>query len=108
MIRRKKKIQDEKCTQAILFARVSSKKQKDKGVSLDVQEANAGMQNEILTILLKDCSLNGKTLSYNLRSPFDKLLVSQLSDWKDIIINNIKDLDAIEYNIKALNLVERK
>lgn len=37
MIRRKKKIQDEKCTQAILFARVSSKKQKDKGVSLDVQ-----------------------------------------------------------------------
>ena len=37
MIRRKKKIQDEKCSQAILFARVSSKKQKDKGVSLDVQ-----------------------------------------------------------------------
>lgn len=37
MIRRKKKIQNEKCTQAILFARVSSKKQKDKGVSLDVQ-----------------------------------------------------------------------
>ena len=28
---------DEKCTQAIVFARVSSKKQKDKGVSLDVQ-----------------------------------------------------------------------
>ncbi|MEI3533948.1 MAG: recombinase family protein [Alphaproteobacteria bacterium] len=27
----------EKCTQAIVFARVSSKKQKDKGVSLDVQ-----------------------------------------------------------------------
>ena len=37
MIRRQKKIQNEKCTQAILFARVSSKKQKDKGVSLDVQ-----------------------------------------------------------------------
>lgn len=28
---------NEKCTQAIVFARVSSKKQKDKGVSLDVQ-----------------------------------------------------------------------
>lgn len=28
---------DEKCKQAIVFARVSSKKQKDKGVSLDVQ-----------------------------------------------------------------------
>lgn len=77
-------------------------------LSYIMKEANAGMQNEILTILLKDCSLNGKTLSYNLRSPFDKLLVSQISDWKDIIINNIKDLEAIEYNIKALDLVERK
>ena len=28
---------NEKCTQAIVFARVSSKKRKDKGVSLDVQ-----------------------------------------------------------------------
>lgn len=29
---------NEKCTQAIIFARVSSKRQKDEGVSLDVQE----------------------------------------------------------------------
>lgn len=28
----------EKCTQAIVFCRVSSKRQKDEGVSLDVQE----------------------------------------------------------------------
>lgn len=28
----------EKCKQAIIFARVSSKRQKDEGVSLDVQE----------------------------------------------------------------------
>lgn len=29
---------DEKCKQAIVFCRVSSKRQKDEGVSLDVQE----------------------------------------------------------------------
>jgi ribosomal protein L32E len=73
-----------------------------------MKEANAGMQNEILTILLKECKINNKILSYSLRSPFDKLLASQPSDWKNIIINNIKDLEAIEYNIKALDLVERK
>ena len=29
---------NEKCTQAVVFCRVSSKRQKDEGVSLDVQE----------------------------------------------------------------------
>lgn len=29
-----------KCTQAIIFARVSSKRQKDEGISLEVQEEN--------------------------------------------------------------------
>ena len=45
---------NEKCTQAIVFARVSSKKQKDKGVSLDVQMETItqycidnGLQNKI-------------------------------------------------------------
>ena len=31
---------NEKCKQAIIFARVSSKRQKDEGVSLDVQKKN--------------------------------------------------------------------
>ena len=38
MRKKYRKIGDnEKCTQAILFARVSSKRQKEEGVSLDVQ-----------------------------------------------------------------------
>ena len=32
-----KKVVSQKCTQAIIFARVSSKRQKDEGISLQVQ-----------------------------------------------------------------------
>lgn len=35
-----KKAVSQKCTQAIIFARVSSKRQKDEGISLEVQEEN--------------------------------------------------------------------
>ena len=35
-----KRVVSQKCTQAIIFARVSSKRQKDEGISLQVQEEN--------------------------------------------------------------------
>ena len=35
-----KKVVYQECTQAIIFARVSSKRQKDEGISLQVQEEN--------------------------------------------------------------------
>lgn len=42
-----KKVVSQKCTQAIIFARVSSKRQKDEGISLQVQEENISL----LTVL---------------------------------------------------------
>lgn len=71
-----------------------------------MQQADAGTQNEILVILLKNCTLNQQTLSYSLRSPFDKLIEADYHDWKDIIIHNFKELSSIEYNLKAINLKE--
>lgn len=71
-----------------------------------MQQADAGTQNEILVILLQNCTLNEQTLSYSLRSPFDKLIEADYHDWKDIIIHNFKDLSSIEYNLKAINLKE--
>ena len=71
-----------------------------------LQQADAGTQNEILFILLKNCTLHKQTLSYSLRSPFDKLIETDYHNWKDIIIHNFKDLSSIEYNLKAINLKE--
>ena len=71
-----------------------------------MQQADAGTQNEILVILLKNCTLNEQTLSYSLRSPFDKLIEADYHDWKDIIAHNFKELSSIEYNLKAINLKE--
>ena len=75
-------------------------------MTIIMQKADAGTQNEILVILLKDCTLSEQTLSYSLRSPFDKLIGADYRDWKDIIIHNLKDLSLIEYNLKALYLEE--
>lgn len=71
-----------------------------------MQQADAGTQNEILVILLQNCTLNEQTLSYSLRSPFDKLIEADYHDWKDIIAYNFKELSSIEYNLKAINLKE--
>ncbi len=71
-----------------------------------MQQADAGTQNEILVILLQNCTLNEQTLSYSLRSPFDKLIEADYHDWKDIIAHNFKELSSIEYNLKAINLKE--
>lgn len=57
-------------------------------------------------ILLQNCTLNEQTLSYSLRSPFDKLIEADYHDWKDIIAHNFKELSSIEYNLKAINLKE--
>ena len=71
-----------------------------------MQQADAGTQNEILVILLQNCTLNEQTLSYSLRSPFDKLIEADYHNWKDIIAHNFKELSSIEYNLKAINLKE--
>lgn len=71
-----------------------------------MQQADAGTQNEILVILLQNCTLNEQTLSYSLRSPFDKLIEADYHDWKNIITHNFKELSSIEYNLKAINLKE--
>ena len=69
-----------------------------------MKQVDAGIQNEIIVILLKDCVLKSLSLKYKLRAPFDKLVTTNYYNWKDIIIKNIKDLEALEYNLKALNL----
>lgn len=92
MIRRKKKIQNEKCTQAILFARVSSKKQKDKGVSLDVQmEAITQYCHDKGLKILKDFSIDESSTKGERKQYHEMLDYAKNCEGKVAIVVNYVD-----------------
>lgn len=85
---------NEKCTQAILFARVSSKRQKDEGVSLDVQEKTIKQYckdkgfNILTTFSIDESSTRGA------RKEFHKMLefAEECSGKVAIIVNYVDRL----------------
>ena len=91
-IRRKKKIQNEKCAQAILFARVSSKKQKDKGVSLDVQmEAITKYCHDKGLKILKDFSIDESSTKGERKQYHEMLDYAKNCEGKVAIVVNYVD-----------------
>lgn len=64
---------------------------------------NVEYKGEILRLLLEDCRLEGKTLKYTIKKPFDKIL--NLTNQKralKIEVENLKDFEAVSHNVKTL------
>ena len=67
--------------------------------------SGASTQNELLNLVIKNCTLNNKVLSYTVKSPFNKLLAcTNHSKWADIITSNLSAFSNIQYSIQHLNL----
>lgn len=66
-----KRVVSQKCTQAIIFARVSSKRQKDEGISLEVQKENTTQYckekglNVIATYSIDESSTHGDRATFH-------------------------------------------
>lgn len=68
-----------------------------------IKNATPKQKQELFNLLITNCVLNGKSLSYNIKSPFNKLMVcSDPKKWKDIIINNLQEFADIQYSINHL------
>lgn len=110
MIRRKKKIQNEKCTQAILFARVSSKKQKDKGVSLDVQmEAITQYCHDKGLKIIKDFSID-ESSTHGERKQYHEMLnfAKNCSGRVAIVVNYVDRLQRNYDDTYELNKLRKE
>ena len=59
-----------------------------------MKAASPDEKNMLLKRLLTNCVLDGETLKYEIKAPFDKLLTcSNYKKWKDIAINNLEDFE---------------
>ena len=83
---------NEVCTQAILFCRVSSKRQKDEGVSLDVQAENLEQYcKDKNLIILKDFSIDESSTRGERKQYHEMLEYAQTCQGKVAIIVNYVD-----------------
>lgn len=90
---------NEKCTQAIVFARVSSKKQKDKGVSLDVKMETITqycIDNGLKVI--KDLSIDESSTRGERKQYHEMLDFAKNHDGKIAIIVNYVDRSQRSYD----------
>ncbi len=97
---------EEKCKQAILFARVSSKRQKDEGVSLDVQEEaiKEYCKNKGLKII-KDYTIDESSTRGD-RNKFHEMLdLAENCNGKVAIICNF--VDRLQRNYEDTHVLEK-
>ena len=60
-------------------------------ISALMQKASASRKNELLKLLIYNCTLDGTKIHYKIKPPFDKLLACpDLSKWADISVQNIE------------------
>lgn len=61
--------------------------------------ASPDEKNMLLNNLLTDCVLDGTTLHYKIKAPFDKLLsCTNCKKWKDVALENLEEFDNLETN----------
>lgn len=61
-------------------------------LSLFMQQADNKAKNILLSLLLSNCTLKDKKLTYTLNKPFNYLLTTpNYKEWKDIIIKHLKE-----------------
>lgn len=59
-----------------------------------MKAASPDEKNMLLKRLLTNCVLDGETLKYEIKAPFDKLLsCSNYKNWKDIAIENLEEFE---------------
>lgn len=59
-----------------------------------MKAASPDEKNMLLKRLLTNCVLDGEVLKYEIKAPFDKLLVcSNYKKWKDITIENLEEFE---------------
>ncbi len=69
-----------------------------------MNKATPAQKRELLNLILTDCTISGQKLSYNLRKPFDKFLISNRpSDWKSISVDDFHDIDDIKYSVEKIS-----
>lgn len=87
-----KVIKEGKCTKAIVFARVSSKRQKDEGVSLEVQmEKITNYCRENGLIVIKDFSFDESSMRGERKQYHEMLNLAQSCEGKVAIVVNYVD-----------------
>lgn len=61
-------------------------------LALFMQKSDNKAKNILLNLLLSNCSLKDKKLTYTLNKPFNHLLTTpNHKEWKDIIIKHLKE-----------------
>ena len=59
--------------------------------------ASPDEKNMLLNNLLTDCVLDGTTLHYKIKAPFDTLLsCTNCKKWKDVALENLEEFESIE------------
>ena len=72
-------------------------------LSLFMQQADNKAKNILLSLLLSNCSLKDKKLTYTLNKPFNYLLTTpNYKEWKDIIIKHLKEFKKMVLMIEKM------
>ena len=72
-------------------------------LSLFMQQSDNKAKNILLNLLLANCTLKDKTLSYTIKPPFKYLLNNpDCKRWKDFIVKHLSDFKNITYSIQKL------
>ena len=70
-------------------------------LSLFMQHSDNKAKNILLSLLLSNCTLKDKKLSYTINKPFNCLLPNH-KEWKDIIINHLKEFKKMVLMIEKM------
>lgn len=66
--------------------------------------ASPDEKNMLLKKLLTNCILDGEILKYEIKAPFDKLLIcTNYKKWKDIALENLEEFEAISTTLRKVN-----
>mgnify|MGYP001750248213 CR=1 FL=1 len=72
-------------------------------LSLFIQQPDNKAKNILLGLLLSDCILKDKRITYTINKPFSYLLSTpDHKKWKDLIIKHLKDLKVILCRIQKI------
>ena len=72
-------------------------------LSLFMQQSDNNAKNILLGLLLSDCTLQDKRITYTINKPFNHLLACpDHKKWKDIIIKHLKDFKDRMFMIRKL------
>lgn len=68
-----------------------------------MQQSDNNAKNILLGLLLSDCIMKDKRLTYTIKKPFNYLLANpDHKKWNDLIIKHLKDFKAISYSIQKI------